>query len=94
MTIELNLLALSKLNFFDVRVQLNGVYSLDEFEGAISRLLKNFSQNNIQSVRNVNLYLNPLAAGRFIRLYDANILPERDGRDIFLVETNFVTRGF
>ena len=24
----------------------------------------------------------------------ANILPERDGRDIFLVETNFVTRGF
>lgn len=54
-----------------MRIQLNGVYSLDEFEGAISRLLKNFSQNNIQSVRNVNLYLNPLAAGRFIRLYDA-----------------------
>jgi len=53
-----------------MRIQLSGVYTLDEFENAISRIMKNFSQNNIQSVRNVNMYLNPMVNGRFVHLYD------------------------
>ena len=54
-----------------MRIQLDGVYSLDGFEEAISRITKNFrKKNNIQSIRNVNLYLNPLVHGGFVHLYD------------------------
>jgi len=55
-----------------MRVELRGVYSLDEFEKAISQLTKNFRVNNIETIRNVNLYFYPIAHGTNIHLYAAN----------------------
>jgi len=58
-----------------MRLQLVGNYTLDEFQEAVSKILKDFEANKIDSVRNINIYLRTCVNGREIHLTDA-------GRDV------------
>ena len=54
-----------------MRLQLVGNYTLDEFQEAVSKILKDFEANKIESVRNINIYLRTCVKGREIQLTDA-----------------------
>jgi len=58
-----------------MRLQLVGNYTLDEFQEAVSKILKDFEANKIDSVRSINIYLRTCVNGREIHLTDS-------GRDV------------
>ena len=51
-----------------MRLQFEGTYSLEEFEDAISTILKDFKSSNIDSLRSINIYVQPCVKGRVTRL--------------------------
>ncbi|MGL5839108.1 MAG: hypothetical protein ACRCY3_11455 [Sphingorhabdus sp.] len=53
-----------------MRISFGGRYSIEEFEGAIERLLYNLRQNGVEEFLNVNLYLTPHDRKRAIELLD------------------------
>jgi hypothetical protein len=53
-----------------MRISFGGRYSIEEFEGAIERLLYNLRQNGVEEFLNVNLYLTPHDRKRVIELLD------------------------
>ena len=54
-----------------MRLQLVGNYTLDEFQEAVSKILKDLETNKIESLRNINIYLRTCVDGRDIQLTDA-----------------------
>ena len=55
-----------------MRLQFEGTYSLEEFEDAISTILKDFKSIKIDSLRSINIYVQPCVKGRVTRLSDGN----------------------
>ena len=55
-----------------MRLQFEGTYSLEEFEDAISTILKDFKSSKIDSLRSINIYVQPCVKGRVTRLSDGN----------------------
>ena len=53
-----------------MRLQLLGSYTLEEFQAAISAVFDDFKNNQIDTVRNISIYLQPCAKTRIIRLYE------------------------
>jgi len=53
-----------------MRVQLVGNYTLDEFQEAISKILSDFKDNDVNSFRHINLYFRPCADCREVELID------------------------
>ena len=51
-----------------MRLQFEGTYSLEEFEDAISTILKDFKSSKIDSLRSINIYVQPCLKGRVTRL--------------------------
>ena len=54
-----------------MRLQLVGSYTFDEFQKAILKIFEDFEYHNVDSLRNINIYLHPCVDGRQIRLYDS-----------------------
>jgi len=59
-----------------MRLQLIGNYTLEEFQDAISHIIKDFKSNEIDSFRNVNIYFGPCVNHREIELSNDGILVE------------------
>jgi len=57
-----------------MRVQLVGNYTLDEFQEAISKILRDFKDNDVNSFRHINLYFRPCADCREVELTDGGKL--------------------
>jgi len=53
-----------------MRLQLLGSYTLEEFQAAISEIFEDFKINQIDTVRNINIYLQPCAKSRIVRLFE------------------------
>jgi len=59
-----------------MRLQLVGNYTLEEFQEAVSQIIKDFKSNKIDSFRNINIYLRPCVNAREIDLTDDGHLVE------------------
>lgn len=59
-----------------MRLQLLGNYSLEDFQSAINEIIEDFKSNDVDSFRNVNIYLRPCANYREIELTDEGELIE------------------
>ena len=59
-----------------MRLQLLGNYTLEEFQDAISHIIKDFKSNEIDSFRNVNIYFGPCVNHREIELTSDGTLVE------------------
>ena len=59
-----------------MRLQLIGNYTLEEFQDAISHILKDFKTNEVDSFRNVNIYFGPCINHREIELTNDGDLVE------------------
>ena len=53
-----------------MRLQLLGTYTLEEFQAAIASVFEDFESNQINTVRNINIYLQPCAGSRIVRLFE------------------------
>ena len=53
-----------------MRLQLLGSYTLEEFQTAMASVFEDFKNNQIDTVRNISIYLQPCAKTRIIRLYE------------------------
>ena len=53
-----------------MRLQLLGSYTLEEFQTAMAAVFEDFKINQIDTVRNISIYLQPCAKTRIIRLYE------------------------
>ena len=53
-----------------MRLQLLGSYTLEEFQAAISKVFDDFKDQEIDTVRNINIYLQPCGNGRIVSLFE------------------------
>jgi len=54
-----------------MRLQLIGSYSIEELQAAFASIVKDLEEKRIETVRSVNVYLQPCANGKEIRFYEA-----------------------
>ena len=53
-----------------MRLQLLGSYTLEEFQMAISKVFDDFKGKNIDTVRNINIYLQPCSKDRIVYFFE------------------------
>ena len=53
-----------------MRLQLLGSYTLEEFQSAIAEIFEDFKNNKIDTVRHINIYLQPCAKSRIVHLIE------------------------
>lgn len=53
-----------------MRLQLEGTFTLEEFQDAISVIIEDFKSHKIDSFRSINIYALPCHKGRVIRMVD------------------------
>ena len=55
-----------------MRVQFKGAYSFDEVRKALETVILNLSQNNVDTLLNLNFYFTPVNSGAAVVLTDAS----------------------
>lgn len=55
-----------------MRLQMEGIFSLEEFEEAISSILADFKSSNIDALRHINIYAQPCVKGRITQFMDGD----------------------
>ena len=53
-----------------MRLQMEGTYSLEEFEEAIRSILIDFKSSKIDSLKHINIYVQPCVSGQITQLMD------------------------